>query len=135
MFNYRKTIFSLILVVLIGISFIIFTDLVNAENELGGLKEAGEGIGYSQANSEDIPVLVGNIITYVLAFIGVIFIILIALGGFDIMFSGGNEELVKRGRKRIVNGAIGVLIIFAAYLITYFVLERVSEDSGLFKIK
>ena len=48
------------------------------------------------------------------------FLGLIIYGGFLWMTAGGNEENVGKAKKTIYYAVIGMLIIFAAYSITYF---------------
>jgi len=98
---------------------------VNFE-DISGLKDAGQEMGYEDTSIEAVPIIVGNIINVILVFIGIIFMVLIWLGAFDIISSAGNEEQVKKGKDRIKNGAIGILIVFAAYLFAKFILSIVS---------
>ncbi|MBU1037112.1 hypothetical protein KKF32_03685 [Patescibacteria group bacterium] len=72
---------------------------------------------------------IGRVIAYVLGFVGIIFLILIIISGFQWMTAGGNEEKVGIARKRIVSAVIGLFIILAAYLITYFVYTTIKTAS------
>ena len=47
------------------------------------------------------------------------------------MMAGGNEEKVSAAKGRIISGAIGVGIVLAAYVITYFVFSQVSRVTGV----
>jgi hypothetical protein len=87
--------------------------------ELPGLKEAGKEIGYKNTETSKIGIIIGKIIQAILGFVGVIFMVLILMGAFDIQGAGGNEEAVKKGKDKIKNGAIGLAIIFSAYIISY----------------
>lgn len=114
-----------------------FADVANAkELVLGGLEDTGKGIGYDTGKeTKDIPDYIGNIINAVLAFIGVIFMVLIWMGAFDLIGAGGNEEIVKKGKLKIKNGAIGIVIVFAAYLLAKVILSlAIGGDAPIFKI-
>ena len=93
-----------------------------------GLKDTGAGIGYTKldAKSETIAGYIGTIISAFLGFIGIAFMFMIFLGAFDIAGSGGNEEEVKKGKGRIKDGAIGILIVFSAYVLASTILFVVS---------
>jgi len=73
---------------------------------------------FSKASFAEVLVV---IIEYALGFIGVVFVALIILAGFRWMTSGGNEEKVTKARDNLKNAVIGLLIILAAYSVTYFI--------------
>lgn len=136
--------FFIISVVLVG-SFWVMAESVSAAEvkQLGGLKDTAGGIGYDATQeTKKIPTYIGNIIGAALAFIGVIFMVLIWMGAFDLVGAGDNEETVNKAKSKIKNGVIGIAIIFASYLFVKVVLSIVSggigEDlfggDGVFKI-
>ncbi len=94
-----------------------------AAGELPGLKKTGEAIGYHDSKTSSTGKYIGKIIQSVLAFIGIIFMIIILMGAFDIQGAGGNEETVKKGKDKIKNGAIGLAIVFSAYIVSYIFLN------------
>lgn len=81
-------------------------------------------------NSSVISQKIGLIISYILGFLGVIFLILTIYSGFQWLTAGGNEETIKKARSRLINAVIGLAIILSAYAITYFVTEKLAETSG-----
>ncbi|MFZ5364643.1 MAG: pilin [Patescibacteria group bacterium] len=82
-------------------------------------KEAGVG------RQENLPVLIGNILEYILGFVGVALLVVVIYGGFLWMTAGGEEEQVRRGRNYIFNGIIGLAIILSSYAILSYVMTRV----------
>lgn len=68
--------------------------------------------------------IVASIIKTVLTFLGIIFIILMILSGYQWMMAGGNEETVKKAQARIKNAVIGLVIVLFAYSITAFIFKR-----------
>ncbi|MGE5425508.1 MAG: pilin [Bacillota bacterium] len=68
--------------------------------------------------------LIALIIKVALGLLGVIFIILIIFSGYRWMTASGNEEAVNKSKKTIQMAIIGLVIVLAAYSITYFVFER-----------
>ena len=72
-------------------------------------------------------------ISYALGFVGVVFLILMIVGGLMWMTAAGNDERVNKAKSLITNAVIGMVIVFSAYAITYFVTSRLlptSEDGG-----
>jgi hypothetical protein len=56
---------------------------------------------------------------------GVAAVIMIIVGGFSYVTSAGNSEQVANARRRIINSAIGLVVIALAWTITTFVLNNV----------
>jgi len=78
----------------------------------------------------DPRVTAAKIIRYALGFLGIIAIGLTIYGGFIWMTSGGNEQKIEQAKKILQNGAIGLIIILAAFGITTFILNKLLEISG-----
>ncbi len=65
--------------------------------------------------------LEGNIamvIRIAMTFLGSIFIILVIFAGINWMRAGGNEEVIKKSKKTIMNLVIGLVIAIAAYALS-----------------
>lgn len=59
-----------------------------------------------------------------LGLLGVIFVILIIIAGYNWMTAGGDEEKIKKAGATIRSAIIGLIIVVAAYAITYFVFSN-----------
>jgi len=70
----------------------------------------------------------GQIIGTVLSFVGVLFLILMIYAGILWMTAGGNDQIVTKAKGLLINSIIGIVIIFAAYAITAFVGNFVSNQ-------
>ena len=79
--------------------------------------------GYGNAGLESV---VGNIIQIVLSLLGLVAVILIIIGGFKWMASGGNEEKIKDAKKLMGAAVMGLIIVVLAYAIASFVIDRLS---------
>ncbi len=77
--------------------------------------------------TEDI---IAVVITTVLSFLGIIFVILIIFSGYQWMTAGGNEDQVKKATTRIRNAVIGLIIVVFAYGITAFVFKNLSGGNS-----
>ena len=62
---------------------------------------------------------IGRALNIVFTVMGAIFMTVILIGGYKWMTAGGNEENVKKATGRIIHATIGLLIIIAAYIISY----------------
>lgn len=87
-----------------------------------GLKTTSKGAALSDGGAP-MPVssLIGQIIGIVLSFLGVIFFILIAYGGFLWMTSQGNDEQIGKAKRIMVTAIVGLTLVLSAYAITEFV--------------
>ena len=71
-------------------------------------------------------VLIGNIINFVLGFVGTIALVLFIYGGFTWMLSAGAPAKVKKGKDIIVWSIIGLFVVFTAYILVRFVIQGVT---------
>lgn len=96
---------------------------------LGSLRTAAGGTGLvSDQEPVDIIVSVVNVLLY---FVGTIFMILIVWAGFRWMTSAGNTDTVKKARETIINSVIGLVIIFASYVLVNFVITSLVDSVGV----
>lgn len=72
----------------------------------------------------DVRQTAAQIINVALGFLGIIAVVIVLLGGFKYMVSGGSEEKTGEAKKLIVSGIIGLAIILSAWAITTFVISR-----------
>lgn len=94
----------------------------------GDLNANDLGVGAIQTNlklgSGDVRQTAANLINVALGFLGIIAIVIVLIGGFKYMVSGGNEEKTSEARRLIVSGIIGLAIILSAWAITTFVISQ-----------
>lgn len=96
-------------------------------------KIADQGGYRTDITSQDyLDTVLGKTIAFALGFVGIIFFGLILVAGFQILTAGGNEENVKKAKSRIIHATIGLLIIIAAYIISYtiFTVIETSRQGG-----
>ena len=62
---------------------------------------------------------IGEIITKILPYVfvvaGILLLLYLVWGGFQLLTSAGNPDQVKQGQKRITSALVGFLIIFTGY--------------------
>lgn len=94
------------------------TDNLNEVNTTAGLGE------------NDLTETIGSLISTLLAFLGVIFLILIIYAGLLWMTAAGNEDKVKKAQSILLSSVIGLIILLSAYAISYFVIGQLSTATN-----
>ena len=99
--------------------------------DTGGLGDITNAVA-EQANfgQVEVGVLVAKIIQIVLGLLAIIFLALTILAGFRWMTAAGNEETVKKAQATITGAVIGLVIVLAAYAITYFIFKNIPFGGG-----
>ncbi|ATU05451.1 hypothetical protein BKN14_03285 [Candidatus Gracilibacteria bacterium HOT-871] len=82
-----------------------------SKGKIDGIKSDGTAADYIQ-----------DIIIYVLGFLFLITVIIIIWAGAIILTSAGNDDKVENAKKIIINCVIGMVVIFAAYPISSFII-------------
>jgi hypothetical protein len=98
---------------------------VYAQTDLS--QDIAQKSGYGSATGSTLSETVGRIIKIVLGFLGIIFLALTVYAGALWMTAAGNEEKVTKALDILKTSVIGLIIIIAAYSITYFVVENVFK--------
>ncbi len=122
------TIFSVALFCQLFIGQIASAQLLNNTSDLDSMTIETK----NAANLGDVSLgaVVAKIIQIALGFLGVIFIILIIIAGFRWMTASGNEESIKKATATIKSAIIGLVIVLAAYTITYFIFNALPFAGG-----
>ncbi|HTM68498.1 MAG TPA: hypothetical protein VL426_04305 [Candidatus Binatia bacterium] len=84
--------------------------------------------GSAGLTSKPLPQLVGSFIAAALGLLGVVLVVLVVYAGFIWMTAQGNEEKIKKAKGMITSAVVGMIIIFAAYAITNFVVDALSTS-------
>lgn len=122
----KKKLIQLMMATLIIVPLLSMAVSVNAQalttNDLG-LNDANNiGLG-----NEDPKSIIVNVIRVILGFLGLIAVIIILIGGFKWMTAQGNDDKITEARKLIQAGAIGLVIILAAFGITQFLINTIFD--------
>ena len=121
--NYHIWIRIVLIVVMLSVATLplMLRAQTNPQNELNKTATAA-GI----SSQTDLAVIVGRIVSILIGFLGLIAVIIILIGGFQWMTSGGDSEKIKSARDLMINGMIGLVIIVLAYAIATFVITRLN---------
>lgn len=115
----------IILTVFLMMPYFIFANIGHAESSpmINRLENVAVGSGgaYKASDVSSLATIMGVIVSGAISLLGIIFIILIILSGYQWMTAGGNEEAVKKSRTKMVNAVIGLLVVVASYAIWAFI--------------
>ena len=92
-----------------------------------GLTQVASATGLG---TQDIRVTIAKIIRIFLGFLGIVALVIMLYGGFVYMTAGGDDQKVSMAKKIMINGVIGLIIIFSSFAITQFVLSKLSQATG-----
>jgi len=124
---------TLIAVNLITLDAQADSSLWDNQEGLGNSNQVGQAFGEDDGTPKDIREIVALVISVFLQFLGIIFVALIVMAGFNYMTSQGNEEKIEKALSQIKTGVIGLVIIMSAYAITTYmtdcVLDITTKDS------
>lgn len=67
-----------------------------------------------------------NVMNWLVGIVGIALIVMIIWGGFLYLTSAGNEEQIETAKKVITYAIVGVVFVFASYIITRFVIQAVT---------
>lgn len=88
---------------------------------LDRLKKVGPAAGYGQATETTAIEIVGMVINALLGLLGVIFIILMLLAGYNWLISRGDEEKITKAKDIIRTSIIGLIVVVGAFAIWNFI--------------
>ena len=124
----RGIIFGLSLGLILGGAHVV---LAAAPDPTYGLGTTAGHVGINTANSPKLTALVGTIIKTLLGLTGVLFLAMIVVAGDYWITAGGNAKQVEDAQTMIKNGIIGLVVVFAAYAVTTFVLTQLLNYVGI----
>ena len=74
--------------------------------------------------------LVQKVVSAIFGVVGVLAVLMMILGGIQLMTSAGDPGKVKKGKDTIIWGIIGLVITLFSYAIVSFVLSAVSKAAN-----
>lgn len=117
--------------ILTMLSIMVLPLVASAQANLWGNvppEEVAEEIGVS--GETPLQTTIARIINVALGLLGIVAVVIILIGGFKWMTSGGSEEKVGEAKKLLMAGVIGLIIILAAYAIATFVINALVNATA-----
>lgn len=103
--------------------------LAQTQSTLQTLQETNKAAGLGTASLGQI---VGRIIRIFFTILGIIVLGLVIYGGFVWMMARGDEKEVERAKMILRNGVIGLIIVFAAFGISEFIMSKLFGQKSVF---
>lgn len=105
---------------------------VGGANAFANLKTGVELTGSKSGlgTQKSLPQLVGGLIQQAIGLLGIVLVVLVIYAGFLWMTAQGNEEKIKKAKGIISNAVVGLVLIFAAYSITGFVVDALQSTAS-----
>ncbi len=82
---------------------------------------------YGSTDENTLPTILGYIINGALSLLGIIFIVLMVLAGYNWMMASGNEQRVEEAKDTIKRAIIGLVIVLGSWAIWNFILSNIIE--------
>lgn len=121
-----KSVFKKIVLIFL-LSFFLVSPVWAGANVFSLVDKVGSGAEYGA--SKEPEEVVAMVIQAVLGFLGIIFVVLMIIGGIQWMTAEGNEESVKKAKNRIKNAVIGLVIVVLSYAISVFVINTLLKNN------
>jgi hypothetical protein len=86
------------------------------------------------ATISDLGTVFSNVVSYALGFAGIVLFVLLIVGGFKFITSGGDPKAVESARKTITSAITGLVIILVSYLILVLISNITGVDVTKFNL-
>mgnify|MGYP001593940068 CR=1 FL=1 len=86
------------------------------------------------ATIQSLETLFVNLVKVVVALSGVALFVMLIVGGFTFLFSGGDNKQLEQARGTVTNAIIGLVVIVSAYLILRVIQVFTGVDVTKFSI-
>lgn len=128
--------FSIILLLVFNI-FSITVLTVNADSLINEaspdsnmeLKAGDSCIATGDCKLNDFTRIAINISKIILGIVGSLALLAFVAGGLMLMLSGGKAEMVTRGKQTIIGAVIGLVVVFASYMIIQLVFASLGIEN------
>lgn len=118
----KKQLFCLLVLIIFQLSLFALPVYAQGWWEMQeGKQDIANPFGSNPSSSFDLRDMIVSLIKVFFTFLALIFIIIIIIGGFKWMTSGGNQDKVGKAKDMLQSGIIGIIIILASYSILYFI--------------
>jgi len=122
----KKIIITLLLLFSLSTSLCFAQTNPSLKDAFNNVEEISEDAGYQTSQDANLIDTIGGLISFVLSVLGIIFVLLIIYSGFIWMIAGGEEKKVTEAKDTIKQAIIGLVIVLAAYVLSYFIIETFS---------
>ena len=86
------------------------------------------------ATINNLGCLFERIVSYALGFAGIVLFVLLIIGGFRFITSGGDPKAVEGAQKTLTSAIAGLVLILVSYIILFLISNITGVDVTIFKI-
>lgn len=86
------------------------------------------------ATIKDLEVVFGNVVRAALGFAGIALFILLIVGGFRYITSGGDPKATEGAQKTITSAIVGLILVLLAYLVLVLIKTITGVDVTQFQV-
>lgn len=104
--------------------------LFRAEPSLAQWDQWRQYIPEGLSTKKTLANYIQDIINAALLLAGVVAVVYLIIGGYRYITASGNAEAIAEAKTTIMNSIIGLVIIFASYVMIDFVYQIVTHGSG-----
>lgn len=106
--------------------FVFF--LITTQVQAAGLVPCG-GTGEQACSFCDLSKLIGNVFNYAIKIVIVVATLMLVIGGGMLFFAGADPGMLTKAKSLIKSTVIGLVIIFAAFMIVGVILNSIGLAS------
>lgn len=121
---FKNRIYIIFALIITGV--LVFSILIPAPSAIG--QELPNPIG---TNKDGSPInlldVLLRVLQIVLAAVDIFALFMFILGGFQLLISAGNPNMIKRAKDTLVWATLGILVITLSYSILKFIFEEVRK--------
>ena len=117
--------------IIITILILLFFTVVSSVSAANLIENMKTEINNSriQLSDRNIEVTAAEVLQYFLGFLGIVFFVLIFAAGLMWMTAAGVEDKITKAKKILTSASIGLVVVFASYLISYLVVYILQQTT------
>ena len=96
---------------------------------------ATSGCAAPSGSTDKVQGILKDVINIFSIVVGIVAVIMIIVGGFKYITSGGESSKVSGAQSTILYAVVGLVVVVLAQIIVHFVLNKTSGVSSIFLVK
>lgn len=128
--GFKQTVLLLAMTAIMIIPYLVFAQgTINetASSNPMNLLNRVAGDSFAETDENSLPNILGLVIGAALSLLGIIFVVLMILAGYNWMTASGSEQKVEEAKSTIKRAIIGLVIVLGAWSIWKFILENLID--------
>lgn len=118
-------------------TLLVFVLVFSLQLDVSAQSSIEEGANAARGNGQPDALFgdggfVSNITNILLFIVGALSVIMLIVGGFRYVVSGGNASAVTAAKNTILYAIVGLIVAFLAYAVVNFVLSAITPGSSGF---